>query len=611
MRVSSTIVFVLLFSASTALSQQRAVIQTPTPLGRLLFALTDDAGRPVAGATVMIQGEWVDLKGVTATPQTQFKTRTRQGLIDSVASDQKGNLAVPFLTVFAPRQVGATRTPIFIIERSRKLGAMLEVSPNDLDVVQPLVLHPLCFVHGTLMSPDMTADGHIMNKTVARVSTSQSRPPIVECISDQGRFGFLLPSGSYIMTIGGSATDGATYQPITQSIDIDPNTTEQDLGETDLSSSATSQLLGKLAPPFDGLIEWRNGSPLTLDQLRGKVVILDFWSYSCSICLHSMLDLFQVQQRYVRNPDVVIIAVHNRTATSLDDAYAKSAVAREKLWGGHEFPFRVALDDGRFFRACGISGIPAVLMIGRDGFVARRFWHAGVKGFNQEIDNLLAQTVAAPPTTATPANAATSPATTQAVATTLPTSERSTTPTTAPAADFSSPKAAVLSYFSALEAGDASAAKEAAFCDAAAVREVDASIAARTAQLAYDAALHKRFGRAAAAEQDVDVDAILIDEVKRLAVHTHGDIADLGDHGDYPCRRINGRWRYDLVALHRNDPADYYKFDEQMAAVDQRFATEIADGKWADYSKMQSARDAAMPTPPPPPSPPPPPPPPP
>ena len=97
--------------------------------------------------------------------------------------------------------------------------------------------------------------------------------------------------------------------------------------------------------------------------------------------------------------------------------------------------------------------------------------------------------------------------------------------------------------------------------------------------------------------------AILIEEVKRSAVHLHGDTAELGDHGDYPCRRINGRWRYDLIALHRNDPSDYYRFDEQMAEVDQRFAAEINDGKWNDYSKMISARDAALPTPPSPPSP--------
>ena len=210
-----------------------------------------------------------------------------------------------------------------------------------------------------------------------------------------------------------------------------------------------------------------------------------------------MLDLFQVQQRYARNPDVVIIAVHNRTASSLDEAYAKSAVAREKLWGGHEFPFRVALDDGRFCRACGISGIPAVLMIGRDGVVARRFWHAGVKGFEQEIDNLLGQVVAVAPSAVTP-----SPATTQAFPATQPSTHPASEPSgdqtsrqsTAPVVtDFSSPTGATLSYFNACEAGDASAAKDAAFCDAAGVREIDASIAARAAHRFYLAALQKAF----------------------------------------------------------------------------------------------------------------------
>ena len=74
--------------------------------------------------------------------------------------------------------------------------------------------------------------------------------------------------------------------------------------------------------------------------------------------MESFVNLFQVHQRYLHNPDVVIIAVHNRIAPTLNDAYAKSSVARKKLWGGTEFPFPVALDDGRMYRAYGISGIP-------------------------------------------------------------------------------------------------------------------------------------------------------------------------------------------------------------------------------------------------------------
>ena len=115
---------------------------------------------------------------------------------------------------------------------------------------------------------------------------------------------------------------------------------------------------------------------------------------------------------------------------------------------------------------------------------------------------------------------------------------------------------------------------------------------------AFLEAARKRFSNVAALKSEIDVDAILVGELDHLDTHVHGNTADIGDHGDYPCRLINGRWRYDLVTLHQNDAADNYKFDEQMAAVDDRFAKDLTAGKWTDYQTMETAREGAMPKPP-------------
>lgn len=42
------------------------------------------------------------------------------------------------------------------------------------------------------------------------------------------------------------------------------------------------------APPLEGLTNWINSSPLTLQQLKGKVVLVDFWTYSCINCIRSI-----------------------------------------------------------------------------------------------------------------------------------------------------------------------------------------------------------------------------------------------------------------------------------------------------------------------------------
>ena len=42
------------------------------------------------------------------------------------------------------------------------------------------------------------------------------------------------------------------------------------------------------APQFVGLTNWMNSKPLTLSQLKGKVVLVDFWTYSCINCIRTL-----------------------------------------------------------------------------------------------------------------------------------------------------------------------------------------------------------------------------------------------------------------------------------------------------------------------------------
>lgn len=63
------------------------------------------------------------------------------------------------------------------------------------------------------------------------------------------------------------------------------------------------------APEFPENVDWLNVMrPLTLSDLRGKVVLLDFWTYGCVNCMHVIPDLKRLEAKY---PDVlVVIGVH-------------------------------------------------------------------------------------------------------------------------------------------------------------------------------------------------------------------------------------------------------------------------------------------------------------
>jgi cytochrome c biogenesis protein CcdA/thiol-disulfide isomerase/thioredoxin len=62
-------------------------------------------------------------------------------------------------------------------------------------------------------------------------------------------------------------------------------------------------------PPLDGAVSWLNSPPLTPAALRGKVVLIDFWTYSCINCLRALPYIKSWYQRYA-SQGFVVIGVH-------------------------------------------------------------------------------------------------------------------------------------------------------------------------------------------------------------------------------------------------------------------------------------------------------------
>lgn len=64
------------------------------------------------------------------------------------------------------------------------------------------------------------------------------------------------------------------------------------------------------APDLDGGTEWLNTSaPISLRELRGKIVLLDFWTYCCINCIHVLPDLKYLEKKYA--DQLVVIGVHS------------------------------------------------------------------------------------------------------------------------------------------------------------------------------------------------------------------------------------------------------------------------------------------------------------
>ena len=66
---------------------------------------------------------------------------------------------------------------------------------------------------------------------------------------------------------------------------------------------------GPVAPELTGIAQWLNSEPLNLQQLRGKVVLIDFWTYSCINCLNTLPYVKSWNQKY-KDQGLTVIGVH-------------------------------------------------------------------------------------------------------------------------------------------------------------------------------------------------------------------------------------------------------------------------------------------------------------
>ena len=63
------------------------------------------------------------------------------------------------------------------------------------------------------------------------------------------------------------------------------------------------------APDFAGISNWFNSAPLSIADLRGKVVLVDFWTYGCVNCVNTLPHVTELYAKY-RDRGLVVVGVH-------------------------------------------------------------------------------------------------------------------------------------------------------------------------------------------------------------------------------------------------------------------------------------------------------------
>jgi thiol-disulfide isomerase/thioredoxin len=129
-------------------------------------------------------------------------------------------------------------------------------------------------------------------------------------------------------------------------------------------------------PPLDGAVHWLNTKPLTAQELRGKVVLVQFWTFSCINWLRTLPHVQAWADKY-RDHGLVVIGVHTP-----EFGFEKEIAAVAKATADLGVTYAVAVDSGgTIWRAFRNNAWPAQYFVDARGAVRHR--HIGEGEFLQ------------------------------------------------------------------------------------------------------------------------------------------------------------------------------------------------------------------------------------
>jgi cytochrome c biogenesis protein CcdA/thiol-disulfide isomerase/thioredoxin len=172
-----------------------------------------------------------------------------------------------------------------------------------------------------------------------------------------------------------------TQPPVEQNETTQSNTSTQE--------TETIKLLEptQKAPELTGTQSWINSEPLKLSDLKGKVVIVDFWTYSCINCIRTLPYLNTWYSTY-KDDGLVIIGVHTP-----EFAFEKDINNVKKAAKQYNISYPIVQDnDFKTWRAYNNNYWPAKYIVDKDGYL--RYTHFGEGEYDQTekvIRQLLAE----------------------------------------------------------------------------------------------------------------------------------------------------------------------------------------------------------------------------
>ncbi|MCC6357211.1 MAG: TlpA family protein disulfide reductase [Phycisphaerales bacterium] len=292
---------------------------------------------------------------------------------------------------------------LMAIDRNRTLGAIRVVPEAEINAPIELRLAPLVemtvkfdkrdvFVPRQVppptTAPSYNFSAHIYMKEI------EGAPMLLvaRASGDAAGLNLKLPRGGYRLFFAG---DNVIMEPTEFELRDKP----VDVGTIRPKMHKLAHFIGKPPPEWNITAARGISKDTKLSDLRGKVVVVEFWGVGCGICVSGSLPELKkyVREHPAARDRLVVLAFHDPSMEALEALDNYLPKFEEKFWGKEPLPFPILLDStGTTVERWGIFGYPSNVVIDAEGRVVQLSHSHHM--LNAALDYLLKPPTAAPAT---------------------------------------------------------------------------------------------------------------------------------------------------------------------------------------------------------------------
>ena len=302
----------------------------------VVFRLVDEDGRPVAGAKVSRD---------VALDNPRLAGR-QLDWSEGVVSDANGRVSMPMSRIFT---WWADKTTPYILHEERGIGAAPQLANESAGVRPPIVLTPVCRVHGVFSTENVPSSIPLMwVYIIVRGGDTDNWMLEGSFRADEEQdFEVLLPPGKYAISAAAIEYAGPKGSYVSgrirhekREIVVASGQQNLELGVINFRPTKAWSLIGQPAAEIGPMKEWKNSPPVTLADLRGRLVWLHFGGDKPFVA-GSPAWLADVHNT-LADKGLAIIGIYS--CASMQELDREWEQAYRRQGGVPQVPFRIAID---------------------------------------------------------------------------------------------------------------------------------------------------------------------------------------------------------------------------------------------------------------------------